>query len=83
VGAERVECRHEELSVGQRCPVWGQGNLYELPPGVEIRLEGHALLSALRYELHKLRSQPVLRYSPRRCRVKLVWRNTGRGRGRC
>ena len=28
-GAERVECRHEELSVGQRCPVCGQGTLYE------------------------------------------------------
>lgn len=54
-GAERVECRHEELAVGQRCPVCGQGRLYELPPGVEIRLDGHALLSALRYELQKLR----------------------------
>lgn len=29
VGAERVECRHEELRVGQRCPVCGQGTLYE------------------------------------------------------
>ena len=55
VGAERVECRHEELAVGQRCPVCGQGNLYELPPGVEIRIDGHALLSALRYEIEKLR----------------------------
>jgi hypothetical protein len=26
-GAERVECRHEELAVGQRCPVCGQGTL--------------------------------------------------------
>jgi len=25
VGAERAECRHEELAVGQRCPVCGQG----------------------------------------------------------
>ena len=54
-GAERVACRHEELAVGQRCPVCGQGNLYELPPGVEIRIDGHALLSAMRYELQKLR----------------------------
>jgi transposase len=54
-GAERVECRHEELAVGQRCPVCGQGTLYELPPGVEIRLDGHGLLSAIRYELQKLR----------------------------
>jgi transposase len=54
-GAKRVECRHEALAVGQRCPVCGQGTLYELPPGVEIRIDGHALLSALRYELQKLR----------------------------
>ena len=54
-GAARVECRHEELAVGQRCPVCGQGNLYELPAGVEIRIDGHALLSAVHYELEKLR----------------------------
>ena len=55
VGAERVECRHEELAVGQRCPVCGQGNLYQLPAGVEVRIDGNALLSAIRYELEKLR----------------------------
>jgi hypothetical protein len=55
VGAKRVECRHEELAAGQRCPVCGQGTLYDLPPGVEIRIDGHALLSAIRYELQKLR----------------------------
>ncbi len=49
------ECRHEDLAVGQRCPVCGQGTLYALPPGVEIRIDGHALLSAMRYTLHKLR----------------------------
>jgi len=54
-GAERVECRHDELAAGQRCPVCGQGSLYDLPPGVEIRIDGHALLSAIRYELQKLR----------------------------
>jgi hypothetical protein len=54
-GATRVECRHEELSVGQRCPVCGQGNLYTLPAGVEIRIDGNALLSAMHYELEKLR----------------------------
>jgi transposase len=54
-GAERVECRHEELAVGQRCPVCGHGTLYELPPGRQIRIDGHALLSAIRYELQKLR----------------------------
>lgn len=25
-GAERLECHHEELAVGQRCPVCGQGS---------------------------------------------------------
>lgn len=54
-GAERVECRHEELAGGQRGPVCGQGTLYELPPGSEMRLNGHAMLSALRYELQQLR----------------------------
>jgi hypothetical protein len=55
VGAERPACRHEELAVGQRCPVCGQGTLSELPPGVERRIDGHAVLSAMRDELHKLR----------------------------
>jgi hypothetical protein len=54
-GATRVECRHEELAVGQRCPVCGQGTLYALPAGVEIRIDGNALLSAMHYELEKLR----------------------------
>jgi hypothetical protein len=50
-----VECRHEELAVGQRCPVCGQGSLYALPPGVEIRIDGQALLNATHYALEKLR----------------------------
>ena len=54
-GAERAECRHEALAVGQRCPVCGQGRLYGVPPGREIRIDGNALLSAIRYELEKLR----------------------------
>jgi len=55
VGAKRVACRHEDLQVGQVCPVCGQGRLYALPPGVEIRIDGNALLSAIRYEVEKLR----------------------------
>jgi len=54
-GAERIACRQEDLAVGQRCPVCGQGTFYELPPGGEMRIDGHALRSALRYELHKRR----------------------------
>src|SRR5215510_5534623 len=50
----RVECRHEALAVGERCPACGRGRLYRLPPGIEMRLDGNALLSAVRYELEKL-----------------------------
>jgi transposase len=53
--ARTVACRHEELAVGERCPACGRGRLYCLPPGVEMRLDGNALLSAVRYELEKLR----------------------------
>ena len=53
--AQTVACHHEELAVGQRCPACGRGSLYRLPPGVEMRLDGNALLSAVRYELEKLR----------------------------
>jgi transposase len=52
---QTVTCRHEELAVGERCPACGRGRLYRLPPGVEMRLDGNALLSAVRYELEKLR----------------------------
>jgi transposase len=41
--------------VGERCPACGRGSLYRLPPGVEMRLDGNALLSAVRYELEKWR----------------------------
>jgi len=54
-GAERVTCRHETLAVGERCPVCGQGRLYAVPPGVAIRIDGNALLAAIRYEVEKLR----------------------------
>jgi hypothetical protein len=54
-GATRVECRHEEVAVGQRCPVCGQGTLDALPAGVEVRLDGHALLSAIHDAFDKRR----------------------------
>jgi hypothetical protein len=53
--AQTVACRHEELAAGERCPACGRGRLYRLPPGIEMRLDGNALLSAVRYELEKLR----------------------------
>jgi transposase len=54
-GAAHVECRHEELAAGERCPVCGRGRLYRVEPGIEVRLDGHALLSAVRYALEKFR----------------------------
>jgi len=53
--AQTVECRHEQLAVGERCPACGRGTVYRLLPGVEMRLDGNALLSAVRYEVEKLR----------------------------
>ena len=47
--AAQVACRHEALAAGERCPVCGRGRLSRLAPGVDIRLDGHALLSAVRY----------------------------------
>jgi transposase len=54
-GAEHVICHHETLAAGERCPVCGRGRLYRVAPGGEIRLDGHALLSAVRYVLEKFR----------------------------
>jgi hypothetical protein len=53
--AQQVACWHEELAVGERCPACGRGRLYQLPSGIEMRLDGNALLSAVRYDLEKLR----------------------------
>jgi hypothetical protein len=50
-----VVCQHETLGVGDRCPACGRGQLYALPVGVTVRVDGQALLSAMRYELEKLR----------------------------
>jgi hypothetical protein len=55
MGAESVECRHEELAPGDRCPLCGYGTLYQLPPSRPIRIDGHAALSAIRYEVERLR----------------------------
>jgi transposase len=54
-GAEHVVCRHETLAAGERCPVCGRGRLYRVAPGVDIHIDGHALLSAVRYVLEKFR----------------------------
>lgn len=54
-GAERILCTLDEVQAGQRCLACGRGTLYRLPPGVEIRIDGNGFLTALRYELEKLR----------------------------
>jgi transposase len=54
-GAERVVCRHDALAAGQRCPACGRGTLYPLPAGIEIWIDGNALLTAVRYEVERLR----------------------------
>src|SRR4029450_12273855 len=43
------------VAEGERCPVCGRGRLYRVAPGMDIRLDGHALLSAVRYVLEKFR----------------------------
>jgi hypothetical protein len=54
-GATPVVCRQETLAAGQPCPACDRGTLYPLPAGVEIRIDGNALLSAVRYEVERLR----------------------------
>jgi transposase len=54
-GAERVICRYDGLAAGHDCPMCGRGTLYPLLPGAEIRIDGNALLTAVRYELERLR----------------------------
>ncbi len=53
-GAAREVCRQEAFVAGQACPAGGRGTLYPLPAGVEIRSDGNAWRSAVRYELEKL-----------------------------
>ena len=44
-----------DRAAGRRCRACGRGSLYRWPAGVEVRIDGNALLSAVRYELEKLR----------------------------
>ena len=54
-GAKRILCTLDEVQAGQRCLACGRGTWYRLPLGVEIRIDGNGFLTALRYELEKLR----------------------------
>ena len=42
-----------------------------------MRIDGNALLRAIRYELEKLGARPVVRFSPRRFPLTRARRNTG------
>ena len=53
--AQTVACRHEELAVGERCPACGRGTSIGYRRAWRCDLDGNALLSAVRYELEKLR----------------------------
>jgi hypothetical protein len=47
-GAAHVVCHHETLAAGERGPVCGRRRLERVEPGVAMRLDGHALRSAVR-----------------------------------
>ena len=59
-GAQTMSCRHEALAKGQRCPQCGRGTLYGLDDSVVVRIDGNALLSAIRYERERLRCSACL-----------------------
>jgi len=59
-GAERVMCLHPQVRVGEICPLCGQGKLYALPSSLTIRIDGQSLLTAVCYELEKLRCATCL-----------------------
>ena len=55
-GAEKVEVPHESLKAGDPCPECDTGKLYrQAEPAVLVRVTGMAPLSALLYELERLR----------------------------
>jgi hypothetical protein len=80
---KRVECRHEELAVGERCPACGRGRLYRLPGG--LRCGSMALRGCRRCAMssRSCAARPVGKCSPRRCQWKRAQRRTVRGHGRC
>jgi transposase len=55
-GARQVKIQHSSFKSGNRCPGCQKGKLYALAtPGVLIRVVGQAPLTAIVYELEKLR----------------------------
>jgi rubredoxin len=54
-GATIVECCHEQLHGGQRCPECGVGRIYDCPPSTVVRFSGQAPLAATVYRRQRLR----------------------------
>jgi len=53
--AERVVVPHTTLKAGNACPKACGGKLYQINPGIFIRVVGQNLAKALKYEVEKLR----------------------------
>ena len=55
-GAEVITCKHDDLHVGDLCPLCGFGHLYLMNViGKELRVFAHSLVDAIVYQLEKLR----------------------------
>jgi hypothetical protein len=54
-GATIVECCHEQLRSGQRCPQCGSGRVYDSAPGTVVRFSGQPPVAATVYRLQRLR----------------------------
>jgi hypothetical protein len=54
-GAEHIEVPHPSLQAGDECPDCQRGKVYEMPPGVLVRITGQAPVQGKVYKLQKLR----------------------------
>lgn len=53
--AEKVEIDHSTLKAGDPCPQACGGKLYNIDPGIFIRVRGQNIAKVMRYEVEKLR----------------------------
>ncbi|HET9645290.1 MAG TPA: transposase [Burkholderiaceae bacterium] len=54
-GATIVECGHDELRAGQRCPQCDAGKIYKCAPSTVVRFSGQAPIAATVYRRQRLR----------------------------
>jgi transposase len=54
-GATVIECLHQELRAGQRCPQCESGNIHASPPQVIVKVVGQPPLAATVYRVQRLR----------------------------